>query len=106
MEESKNHLLSERIIRVLKMDGPYFLPFSGSGENLNNFHITTNYFVKLFVRSEKHRICHSGLRSLKSLSHTMARFFAYTQNGKKGSFSRDIYPKDCEFFRLILEASN
>jgi hypothetical protein len=53
MEESKNHLLSERIIRILKMDGSYFLPFGGSGENLNNFHITTNYFVKLFVRSLK-----------------------------------------------------
>ena len=35
------------------MGGSYFLPFGGSGENLNNFHITTNYFVKLFVRSLK-----------------------------------------------------
>jgi hypothetical protein len=51
MEESKNHLLSERIIRILKIDGSYFLPFGGNEQNLKIFDITTNYFVKLFIRS-------------------------------------------------------
>jgi len=33
------------------MDGPIFLPSGGNEQNLKVFDITTNYFVKLFIRS-------------------------------------------------------
>jgi len=42
MEGSKNHLLSERIIRILKMDGSYFLPSTKDKEYLAIFDITNN----------------------------------------------------------------
>jgi hypothetical protein len=52
LEGSEDHLLSDRINKVVKNGWFIFFTIRRTGENLSDFDITTNDFVKIFVKAQ------------------------------------------------------